>query len=140
MEKKSRPGTDRWFRAKLALALVHERLNHRAQAEKILRLVEILHPEPRLRDREVTARFLGSLSPAVQAPVARTARVAMMTREKRHALWNGMPVDEGRGEPAHHALRPSGRAPFHCRPPLPPPLQPAPSQLPSAATLRRVLG
>ncbi len=67
VEKKSRPGTDRWFRAKLALALVHARADNRKQAEKVLRLVEILHPEPKLRDRRVTARFLDSLRPEMQA-------------------------------------------------------------------------
>lgn len=67
VEKKSRPGSDRWFRAKLAVALLHYQSNNRGQAEKILRLVEILHPEPKLRDREVTARFAERLSPAMKA-------------------------------------------------------------------------
>ena len=67
VEKKSRPGSDRWFRAKLAVALLHYQSDNRQQAEKILRLVEILHPEPKLRDREVTARFAERLSPAMKA-------------------------------------------------------------------------
>jgi len=67
VEKKSRPGSDRWFRAKLAVALVHYQSNNPEHAEKILRLVEILHPDPKLRDREVTARFAERLSPAMKA-------------------------------------------------------------------------
>ena len=67
VEKKSRPGSDRWFRAKLAVALLHYQSNNKGQAEKIIRLVEILHPEPKLGDREVTARFAESLSPTMRA-------------------------------------------------------------------------
>jgi tetratricopeptide (TPR) repeat protein len=70
VEGKSRPGTDRWFRAKFAVALLHYLSNNRQQAEKIVRLLGILHPEPRLRDRQVTARFLESLSPAMRAQFA----------------------------------------------------------------------
>ena len=39
-------------------------------AEKIVRLVGILHPEPRLRDRQVTAQFVQSLSPAMRTRFA----------------------------------------------------------------------
>jgi tetratricopeptide (TPR) repeat protein len=67
VETKTPPGTDRWFRAKLALALLHDRSGNPQQAEKILRLIEILHPQPKLRDREVTARFAESLDPAMRA-------------------------------------------------------------------------
>jgi len=63
VEERSRPGTDRWFRAKLAVAILHYRSDSRQQAEKIIRLLEVLHPEPRLRDRQVTTRFLESLDP-----------------------------------------------------------------------------
>ncbi len=70
VEKRSPPGTDRWFRAKFAVALLHYMSDNRQQAEKIVRLVAILHPEPRLRDRQVTARFAESLSPAMRARFA----------------------------------------------------------------------
>ncbi|HUT93948.1 MAG TPA: hypothetical protein VMY37_31080 [Thermoguttaceae bacterium] len=67
VEKKSRPGSDRWFRARLAVALLHYQSNNQGQAEKILRLLEVLHPEPKLRDREVTVRFAESLGPTMRA-------------------------------------------------------------------------
>jgi hypothetical protein len=70
VEKKSPPGTDRWFRAKFAVALLHDLSNNRQQAEKIIRLVVILHPEPRLRDRPVTAQFVELLSPAMRTQFA----------------------------------------------------------------------
>ena len=67
VEEKSRPGTDRWFRAKLAVAFLHYRSDNRQHAEKIIRLLEVLHPEPRLRDRQVTARFVELLDPTMKA-------------------------------------------------------------------------
>jgi hypothetical protein len=66
VEKKSRAGTDRWFRAKLAVALLHYRSHNQQQAEKMLKLLEVLHPEPPLRDRQVTARFADSLDPPIR--------------------------------------------------------------------------
>ncbi|MFH1919344.1 MAG: tetratricopeptide repeat protein [Planctomycetota bacterium] len=67
VEKKSRPGSDRWFSAKYAVALLHDRSNNREQAEKMIRLLAVLYPEPRLRDREVTARFAELLDPRLRA-------------------------------------------------------------------------
>ena len=67
VEKTSRPGSDRWFRAKYAVALLHDQLGNRQQAEKMIRLLQILHPEPALRDRQATAQFLESLNPRMKA-------------------------------------------------------------------------
>jgi len=67
VERKSRPGTDRWFRAKFAVALLHYLSNNTQQAEKIIRLLGVLHPEPRLRERGVTAQFAESLDPQKRA-------------------------------------------------------------------------
>lgn len=66
VEKKSRPGTERWFRAKMAVALSHYRSDNEQQAEKILRLLMVLHPEPRLRDRQATAQLVELLDPAAR--------------------------------------------------------------------------
>ncbi|OHB83326.1 MAG: hypothetical protein A2V98_08155 [Planctomycetes bacterium RBG_16_64_12] len=67
VERKSRQGSNRWFRAKYAVALVHDRSNHKEQAEKMIRLLAVLHPQPRLRDREATAQFAELLDPPMRA-------------------------------------------------------------------------
>ena len=51
----SRPGTDRWFRGKYSVALLRYRLNDPAQAERIIGLVEVLHPT--MGGPEMKARF-----------------------------------------------------------------------------------
>lgn len=66
VEKKSRTGTDRWFRAKMAVALLHYRSHNEQQAERILRLLMVLHPEPKLRDRQATAQLVELMNPAVR--------------------------------------------------------------------------
>ena len=45
LEAHSKQGTDQWFRAKYALASLHFRLGDREQAAKIIKLLQILHPE-----------------------------------------------------------------------------------------------
>ncbi len=56
VEKKSRTGTARWFRAKYSVAWLHYRLGNRVQAEKIIQLLQVLHPE--MGGPEMKARFL----------------------------------------------------------------------------------
>ena len=59
VEKNSRPGSDRWFRAKYAVVSLHCRLGNKEQAMKIVKLLGALHPEmggPRMK-----AKFLGLL-------------------------------------------------------------------------------
>lgn len=67
VEQGSRPATQRWFRAKLAVAWLHDRLGNPGQADKLLRLLTVLHPEPELRDREATAQFLKLLEPEAKS-------------------------------------------------------------------------
>ncbi|NIP86488.1 MAG: hypothetical protein GTO03_13340, partial [Planctomycetales bacterium] len=45
VQRQSRPASPRWFRAKHAQALAHHRLGNSAQAERIIKLTEVLHPE-----------------------------------------------------------------------------------------------
>ena len=45
IERRSKSGTARWFRAKYAVAELNLRLGRPDKAEQILRLVELLHPE-----------------------------------------------------------------------------------------------
>ena len=45
LERRSPQGTDRWFRAKYTIARLHLRLGDKQQAEKIIRLLEILQPD-----------------------------------------------------------------------------------------------
>jgi tetratricopeptide (TPR) repeat protein len=45
VQRHSRPGSPRWFRAKYAQALAHHRLGNSAQAVRIIKLTEVLHPE-----------------------------------------------------------------------------------------------
>lgn len=53
--KNCREGTDRWFRAKYFLALLHYRLGEKGRAAKIITQLEILYPE--LGGPEMAARF-----------------------------------------------------------------------------------
>jgi len=55
LAKRTPEGTDRWFRAKYAVARLHLRMNDKPQAENIIRLLEILHPQ--LGGPEMKARF-----------------------------------------------------------------------------------
>ncbi|MBN1588674.1 MAG: hypothetical protein JW888_04090, partial [Pirellulales bacterium] len=45
VERRSKPGGPRWFRAKYAVAELHLRLGRADQAERMVRLVALLHPE-----------------------------------------------------------------------------------------------
>ncbi len=45
IEAKAPPASPRWFRAKYQVAALHYRLGNPEQAEKMIRLLEILHPE-----------------------------------------------------------------------------------------------
>ncbi len=45
LEKRLPSGSDRWFRAKYSVALLHYRLGNRKQAAKIVTLLKVLHPE-----------------------------------------------------------------------------------------------
>ncbi|MBS0209098.1 MAG: hypothetical protein JSS27_09110 [Planctomycetes bacterium] len=45
LEQGTQPGSERWFRAKLGLALAHERLGNAARAVQIVQLTALLHPE-----------------------------------------------------------------------------------------------
>lgn len=45
VEQKSREGTPRWYRAKLAVADLHRRLGRPEQALKIISLLEVVHPD-----------------------------------------------------------------------------------------------
>jgi hypothetical protein len=45
LEKKSPPGSPRWFRAKYSIAFSHYRLGNKQQADKIIRLLQLLHPD-----------------------------------------------------------------------------------------------
>jgi tetratricopeptide (TPR) repeat protein len=54
LAKRTPQGTDRWFRAKYAIARLHLRMNDKPKAENIIRLLEVLHPElggPRMKTR-----------------------------------------------------------------------------------------
>ena len=45
LESRSPPQSERWFRAKYTVALLHYRLGNKQQAAKIIRLLQLLHPE-----------------------------------------------------------------------------------------------
>ncbi len=45
VEKKSPPQSDRWFRAKYAIAILHYRLGNPQQTAKMITLLRLLHPE-----------------------------------------------------------------------------------------------
>ena len=45
IEKRSRPGTTLWFRAKYSQAVAHERLGNTAQAARIVKITQVLHPD-----------------------------------------------------------------------------------------------
>jgi len=54
LEQAARPGTERWFRAKFYLALVHDRLGNHERAAQIIELTQLLHPElggPEMKER-----------------------------------------------------------------------------------------
>jgi tetratricopeptide (TPR) repeat protein len=55
IEKKSRRGSDRWFRARLAQAQTLISLSRHNQAAKLIKLTQVLHPD--LGDREMKLRF-----------------------------------------------------------------------------------
>lgn len=59
IEKKSPPGSPRWFRAKYAVALTHFELGNKQQAAQVIELLRLLHPE--LGGPEMKARFEGLL-------------------------------------------------------------------------------
>lgn len=56
VERRSRAGSDRWFRAKYALASAHQILGNTNQAAKIITVTQVLHPE--LGGPVMKARFL----------------------------------------------------------------------------------
>ncbi len=56
VETKSRPGTPNWFLAKYSQALAHERLGNKQQAARIVKVMQVLHPD--LGGAELKARFL----------------------------------------------------------------------------------
>ena len=60
LEQGSRPASERWFRAKLALATVHQRLGNKERALQIIKLTQVLHPD--LGGPELKARFLALLA------------------------------------------------------------------------------
>jgi tetratricopeptide (TPR) repeat protein len=54
LAKRTPEGTDRWFRAKYAVARLHLRMNDKQKALKMIQLLELLHPElggPRMKAR-----------------------------------------------------------------------------------------
>jgi len=59
LEKKSAPGSARWFRAKYAVASLHYRLGDHQQAARIITLLEVLHPE--MGGPKMKAQLLGLL-------------------------------------------------------------------------------
>jgi hypothetical protein len=59
VERRSKPGTDRWFRAKLRLAQGHLALGNRDRAKQIIELTKLLHPE--LGGAELKGQFLDVL-------------------------------------------------------------------------------
>lgn len=55
VERKSRPGDDRWFRAKYQVARTLVRMNRKQDAAEIIRLTQVLHPD--MGGEEMKARF-----------------------------------------------------------------------------------
>lgn len=54
LEKKSKPESPRWYRAKYHVAELHYRLGNPQQAEKIITLLQVLHPDlggPAMKER-----------------------------------------------------------------------------------------
>jgi tetratricopeptide (TPR) repeat protein len=45
IEQRSRPGSERWFRAKYGMALAHDSLGQHDRAVQIIRVTQLLHPE-----------------------------------------------------------------------------------------------
>lgn len=56
VERKSPPGSERWFRAKYAMALAHHQLGNDEAAAKIIGVTQVLHPD--LGGPVLKARFL----------------------------------------------------------------------------------
>ncbi|MDH3717719.1 MAG: hypothetical protein OES79_06305, partial [Planctomycetota bacterium] len=56
VQRHSRPGSPRWFRAKYSQALAHHRLDNSPQAVRIIKLTEVLHPQ--LGGPEMKTRFV----------------------------------------------------------------------------------
>jgi tetratricopeptide (TPR) repeat protein len=61
--------TERWFRAKLAIARLHIRLGDAARAEEVIRLTQALHPE--LGGEELARQFLQTLQECKSVQSAR---------------------------------------------------------------------
>jgi hypothetical protein len=59
IQRRSKPASARWFRAKYSQALANERLGNKQQAAKIIKLLQVLHPE--LGGAEMKAKFLALL-------------------------------------------------------------------------------
>ncbi|MCH8922396.1 MAG: hypothetical protein IIA67_04520, partial [Planctomycetes bacterium] len=59
IERRSKPADARWFRAKYSQALANERLGDKPQAAKIIKLLQVLHPQ--LGGPEMKAKFLALL-------------------------------------------------------------------------------
>lgn len=55
LERQTKPGTPRWFRAKYEIALAHHQAGDDAQSAKIIALTRVLHPE--LGGPELRAKF-----------------------------------------------------------------------------------
>jgi tetratricopeptide (TPR) repeat protein len=59
LERKAKTASPRWFRAKYYMALAHVRLGNKAQAQKIINVTKVLHPD--LGGPQMKARFLALL-------------------------------------------------------------------------------
>jgi tetratricopeptide (TPR) repeat protein len=55
IEQNSRPGSERWFRAKYGIVLAHERLGQHDRAVQIIRVTRLLHPD--MGSGELRAKF-----------------------------------------------------------------------------------
>jgi tetratricopeptide (TPR) repeat protein len=55
LEQGTATGSERWFRAKLGLAMAHERLGNKSRAAQIVQLTAVLHPE--LGGADLKAQF-----------------------------------------------------------------------------------
>ncbi|NUQ63976.1 MAG: hypothetical protein HUU20_15975 [Pirellulales bacterium] len=64
VEEKAAPASERWFRAKYNVASLHYRLGNREQAARIIRLLQIVHPE--LGGPERKRQFLELLAQATR--------------------------------------------------------------------------
>ena len=59
IERRSKPASARWFRAKYFQALANERLGNKRQAAKIIKLLQVLHPQ--LGGTKMQEQFLALL-------------------------------------------------------------------------------